>query len=118
MSIGIYVPTYDSVCPETFKSIYLQQIPEGHDRILFDFVKGYACDAARTRCAIKALDSGVDYLMFVDSDIVLATRILHWEYIRVKTHQQGRLKFFQSLITILSMRTTLTYLIFPRNRLK
>lgn len=71
MSIGIYVPAYDTICPETFKSIYYQQETEEHGRPLFRFVKGYACDVARNKCALDALDARLDYLMFVDSDIVL-----------------------------------------------
>ena len=71
MSILICVPTYEHIAPETFKSIYVQDANEIHGRPLFDFVKGYGCAQARNLCAREALDYGAEYLMFVDSDVII-----------------------------------------------
>lgn len=42
-----------------------------HGRAMFDFVKGYGCAQARNKCAKEALEYNFDYLMFVDSDVIL-----------------------------------------------
>ena len=69
MRILIAVPTFESIYPDTFKSIYDLDV-SGHD-CLFEFVRGYDCATARNRIAQKALDLGVDYVLSVDNDVVL-----------------------------------------------
>lgn len=71
MSVLICIPTYENILPETFKSVYGQQENPIHGRAMFDFVKGYGCAQARNKCAQEALEYDFDYLMFVDSDIIL-----------------------------------------------
>ena len=69
MKILIAVPTFESIYPDTFESIYALD-RGGHD-LRFAFVRGYDVASARNRIARKALDSGVDYVLMVDSDVVL-----------------------------------------------
>ena len=66
MGVLIAVPTFETIAPECFKAIYDL---EG-DGLSFDFVKGYDCAKARNEIAKKAL-GGFDYVLMVDSDIVL-----------------------------------------------
>ena len=69
MRILIAVPTFENIYPDTFKSIYDLDVT-GHD-VAFEFVRGYDCATARNRIARLALDSGFDYVLMVDSDMVL-----------------------------------------------
>lgn len=68
MNILIAVPTYENIAPETFKSIY--GLKSQH-RLAFDFVRGYDCAKARNEIAKKAMAEGFDYVLMVDSDIIL-----------------------------------------------
>lgn len=76
MSILICIPTYETIAPETFKSVYGLQYNQEQGRPMFDFVKGYGCAQARNKCAKEALDYNFDYLMFVDSDVILPSDCL------------------------------------------
>lgn len=67
MSVLIAVPTFETISPECFKSIYELQ---GND-LTFDFVRGYDCAKARNEIAKKALSGGFEYVLMVDSDIIL-----------------------------------------------
>ena len=70
MDILIAVPTYETILPDTFKSIWdLEQIPG--IRYGFEFVRGYGAAKARNDIAKKAMDGEYAYVLFVDSDIVL-----------------------------------------------
>ena len=69
MKILIAVPTFESIYPDTFKSIYDLDV-SGHE-VSFDFVRGYDCATARNRIAQRALDKEVDYVLMVDNDVVL-----------------------------------------------
>ena len=69
MVVLIAVPTFESVSPDTFKSIYGLD-GGGHDT-LFDFVRGYDCANARNNIGHLAQYEGADYVLMVDSDIVL-----------------------------------------------
>lgn len=71
MSVLICIPTYETITPETFKSVYGLSIDPEQGRPMFDFVKGYGCAQARNKCAKEAMGYGFDYLMFVDSDVIL-----------------------------------------------
>lgn len=69
MKILIAVPTFESIYPDTFKSIYDLDV-SGHDAD-FQFVRGYDCATARNRIAKLAIDGGYDYVLMVDNDVVL-----------------------------------------------
>lgn len=78
----IAIPTFESIKNETFKSIYGLNIPENTE-VMFDFVKGYDCAKARNEIAKIALNYGFDYVLMVDSDIILPndtlTNLLSWK---------------------------------------
>ena len=74
-SVLIAVPTFETIAPETFKSIYGLERPEGVD-VMFDFVKGYDCARARNMIAREALDYGFDLVLMVDSDVILPRNAL------------------------------------------
>lgn len=76
MKIFIAVPTFESIYPETYKSIYGLQ-NAGH-YLVFDFVRGYDCATARNRIAQQTLDEGADYVLMVDNDIVLPSDALSY----------------------------------------
>ncbi len=75
MKILIAVPTFETISPETFKSIYDLEKPSWHD-VVFDFVKGYDCADARNRIAKKSLSGGFDRLMMIDSDITVPEKAI------------------------------------------
>lgn len=75
INILIAVPTFENILPDTFKSIYGLQLPEGV-RCYFDFVRGYSCDKARNDIALEALEHDFDYVLMVDSDIILPSDAL------------------------------------------
>lgn len=69
MKILVAVPTFETIYPDTYKSIWnLDQC--GH-QIAFDSVRGYDVATARNRIAQEALDLGVDWVMMVDNDVTL-----------------------------------------------
>ena len=69
MKIQIAVPTFETIMPETFKSIY-DLDAHGH-YVEFDFVKGYDVAKARNEIVKNAMDKKFDYVLMVDSDIIL-----------------------------------------------
>lgn len=69
MKILIAVPTFESIYPDTFQSIY-ELDSAGHE-LMFRFVRGYDCATARNKIAQTALDLEVDYVLMVDNDAVL-----------------------------------------------
>lgn len=74
MKIFIAVPTFETISPDTFKSIYgLQRC--GH-WVVFDYVRGYDCATARNNIAKQTKREGADYVFMVDSDIVLPSDAL------------------------------------------
>ena len=75
MRILIAVPTFENISPETFKSIYNLKNSPG-DIFDFEFVKGYDCARARNQIANKAIDGKYDYILMVDSDIILPENTL------------------------------------------
>lgn len=69
MRILIAVPTFETIYPDTYKSIWdLDKC--GHE-VLFDSIRGYDVATARNRIAQKAIDMNVDYVLSVDNDITL-----------------------------------------------
>ena len=69
MNILIAVPTFENISPETFKGIYDLRT-EGH-QTSFETVKGYDCAKARNTIADKALEGGYDYVLMIDSDVIV-----------------------------------------------
>ena len=69
MKILVAVPTFETITPETFKSIYNLD-SAGHD-LSFDYVKGYDCAKARNAIVGKAFEGDYDYILMVDSDIIV-----------------------------------------------
>lgn len=70
MRILIAVPTFETIKPECFKSIYGLTRPEGCE-LYFDYVSGYDCAKARNRIAKNSMAGNYDYVLMVDSDIQL-----------------------------------------------
>lgn len=69
MRILLAVPTYETIYPDTYKSLWdLDKC--GHE-VLFEFVRGYDVATARNNIAQKALDLSADYVLTVDNDTVL-----------------------------------------------
>lgn len=69
MNILVAVPTFETIYPDTFKSIYsLDRC--GHD-LKFEFVRGYDCATARNNIAQMAIGGGYDHVLMVDNDVVL-----------------------------------------------
>lgn len=75
MKILIAVPTFENIMPETFKSIYGLTLPSGCE-VMFDFCKGYDCAKARNTIAQEAVEYNFDYVLMVDSDIILPSDTL------------------------------------------
>lgn len=74
MKILIAIPTPREVEPECLKSIYgLDKC--GHE-VLLDITYGYEIDAERNCIAQNAIDGGYDYVLMVDSDVVLPSDAL------------------------------------------
>ena len=69
MRILIAVPTFESIYPDTYKSIY--DLDKGDHEVIFEFVRGYDCAAARNNIAKRAAALKTDYVMMVDNDVVL-----------------------------------------------
>lgn len=69
MKILIAVPTYETISPDTFKSIY--GLDHGGHWCVFDFVRGYDCATARNNIAQEAINEQADYVLMVDNDVIL-----------------------------------------------
>lgn len=70
MKLLIAVPTFETIYPDTFKSIWDLELPEGV-KADFDFVRGYDCARARNNIADKAIDGGYDFVLMIDNDTVV-----------------------------------------------
>lgn len=68
MRVLIAVPTFETILPDTFQSIWDMEKPCECD---FRFVRGYDCATARNRIADIAIDGGYDAVLMVDSDMKL-----------------------------------------------
>ena len=69
MRILIAVPTFETIYPDTFKSIW--NLDKGEHEVMFEFVRGYDCATARNRIAQMSMDMAADYVLMVDNDVVL-----------------------------------------------
>lgn len=74
MKIFIAVPTYETITPDTFKSIY--GLDRGGHQCVFDFVRGYDCATARNNIAQQAINEESDFVLMVDNDVVLPSDAL------------------------------------------
>ena len=69
MKILVAVPTFETIFPDTYKSLW-DLDRDGHE-VLFDSIRGYDVATARNRIAQRAIDLGTDYVLSVDNDVVL-----------------------------------------------
>ena len=69
MKILVAVPTFETIYPDTYKSVW--DLDKGEHEIVFEFVRGYDCATARNRIAQRAIDLNTDYVLMVDNDVVL-----------------------------------------------
>lgn len=69
MKILIAVPTFETIYPDTYKSIW--DLDKGGHEVLFDSVRGYDVATARNKIAQRAIDMNTDYVLMVDNDVVL-----------------------------------------------
>lgn len=69
MKILVAVPTFETIYPDTYKSIW--DMDKGDHEVLFEFVRGYDCATARNRIAQRAIDLETDYVLMVDNDVSL-----------------------------------------------
>ena len=71
MNILIGVPTFENVSVETFTSIYNLIFPQEIEKHELFFAKGYGAAQSRNIIAKYAIQNEYDYILYVDSDIVL-----------------------------------------------
>ena len=69
MRVVIGVITADGVLPEACKAIF--DLDKAGCECMFHYVQGYDCASARNRIAQFAIEDDADYLLAVDSDVVL-----------------------------------------------
>lgn len=74
MKVFIAVPTFENISPETFKSIY--GLDHAGHHVVFDYIRGYDCAAARNNIAQQTLNESADYVLMLDSDMVLPSDAL------------------------------------------
>lgn len=74
MKILIAVPTFETIFPDTFKSIW--DINRNGHEVLFEFVRGYDCATARNKIVQIAMDKDADYVLMVDNDVVIPSDVL------------------------------------------
>lgn len=74
MKILIAVPTFETIFPDTFKSIY--DLDGAGNDLSFEYVRGYDCATARNKIAQKAIDGDFNYVLMVDNDVVLPKDVL------------------------------------------
>lgn len=74
MRILIAVPTFETIYPDTYKSIW-DLDKDGHE-VLFESVRGYDVATARNKIATKAMELEADYVLSVDNDITLPKNAL------------------------------------------
>ena len=76
MKILIAVPTYESIHPETYKSIY------GLDKcghwVVFDYSMGYDVATARNNIGNQAKNENADFVLMVDNDVRLPSETLRY----------------------------------------
>jgi len=73
--ILIAIPTAKYIESDTFKSIFELDVPEGYV-IYFEYFYGYNIAQIRNLIAHHTIENGYDYLLAVDSDMVLPSDAL------------------------------------------
>lgn len=76
MRILVAVPTYETIYPDTYKSIW-DMDKAGHE-VLFEYIRGYDVSTARNKSVNKALELEADYILMVDNDVVIPKETLNW----------------------------------------
>lgn len=74
MKILVAVPTFETIAPETFKSIW--DLDKGGHQVDFNYIKGYDCARARNDIAEMAQQNEYDYVLMVDSDVIIPSDAL------------------------------------------
>lgn len=74
MKILIAVPTFETIYPDTFKSIW--DVDKAGCDVEFEFVRGYDVATARNKIADITLKRDADYVLMVDNDVVLPKDLL------------------------------------------
>ena len=74
MKILIAVPTFETIYPDTYRSIW--DLDKGGHEVVFDSIRGYDVATARNKIAPKALDIEADFVLMVDNDVVLPRNAL------------------------------------------
>lgn len=69
MRILVAVPTFETIYPDTFKSIW--DMDKGGHEVLFEFVRGYDCATARNHIAQMAINLNTDYVLMIDNDVTV-----------------------------------------------
>jgi len=69
MKILLAVPTYETIYPDTFKSLW--DLERGGHEVIFEFIRGYDVATARNKIAQRAIDLKADYLFMVDNDVIV-----------------------------------------------
>ena len=74
MRILIAVPTYETIYPDTYQSLW--DLDKGGHETLFASIRGYDVATARNHIAQKSMDVNADYVLTVDNDVVLPKNAL------------------------------------------
>lgn len=73
--ILIAVPTFETIFPDTFKSIYDLEAPEDCE-LIFEYIRGYDVATARNAIVTAAQVLNVDYILMVDNDVIVPSNVL------------------------------------------
>ncbi len=74
MKILVAIPTFENILPDTFRSVY--KACHKYENADFEFVKGYDCARARNEIVKKAINNNYDYVLMVDSDVIIPANTL------------------------------------------
>ena len=69
MKILLAVPTYETIYPDTFKSLW--GLERGGHEVIFEFIRGYDVATARNKIAQRAIELKADYVFMVDNDVIV-----------------------------------------------
>ena len=74
MKILIAIPTFESIYPDTYQSVW--NLDRGGHEIQFEFIRGYDVATARNKIVQRALGLETDYVLMVDNDVILPRSVL------------------------------------------
>lgn len=74
MKILIAIPTFESIYPDTYQSVW--NLDRGGHEIQFEFIRGYDVATARNKIVQRALGLETDYVLMVDNDVILPKGVL------------------------------------------